>query len=150
MGQLRPGEDGTAPIPFWVAPAFLVLALGLLPWIAWLFLSLPDEATAAHWRFAWGGFDAGLALALAATALLVLRRSRLAQTAAATAGTMLVCDGWFDVLTSRRTVDVVVATVLALVAELPLAALCFWIATRRPENIPSATPQGQTKRGSVT
>lgn len=119
-------------MPLWVAPAFFVAALGLLPWIAWLFMSLPDEATAAHWRFAWGGFDLGLALALAATAALVLHRSHLAQAAAAATGTMLVCDSWFDVLTSRGTVDVAVAAVLAVVAELPLAVFCFWIATRTP------------------
>ena len=70
----------------------------------------------------------GLALALAATAFFILRRSPLTQTAAAVTGTMLVCDAWFDVLTSRGTVNVVAAAVLAVVAELPLALFCFWIA----------------------
>jgi hypothetical protein len=138
--RLRRLDGGARVVPFWVAPAFLVIAVGLLPWIAWLFWSLPDEATAAHWRLAWGGFDIGLALALASTAWLALRRSPLAQTAAAVTGTMLVCDAWFDVLTSRGTTDVVVSAVLAVVAELPLAVLCFWIARSVERVLEDARP----------
>jgi hypothetical protein len=120
-------RDPSRAVPLWVAPAFLVFAAGLLPWIAWLFTTLPDEATAAHWRLAWGGFDVGLASALGATGILIVRRSRLTQVAATVAATMLVCDAWFDVLTSRGTTNVVVAAVLAAVVELPLALFCFWI-----------------------
>ena len=127
----RPGvADPRTGVPHWVGSAFLVLAVGLLPWIAWLFVSLPDEATAAHWRLAWGGFDVGLAVALGTTAILIVRGSRLTEAAAGVTGAMLVCDAWFDVLTSHGTTDVTVAAVLAGVAELPLAACCFWIAVR--------------------
>jgi hypothetical protein len=138
--RLRLEHDDARVVPFWVAPAFLVVAIGLLPWIAWLFVSLPDEATAAHWRFAWGGFDVGLVVALAGTALLIVRRSPLTQTAAAVTGTMLVCDAWFDVLTSRGTTDVTMAAVLALVAELPLAVFCFWIARSVERVLEDARP----------
>ncbi len=140
VDRLRAADDGTRVVPVWVAPAFLVVAAGLLPWVAWLFASLPDEATAAHWRFAWGGFDVGLAAVLAMTAILILRRSALTQTVAAVAGAMLVCDAWFDVLTSRGTMDVVVATALALVAELPLAVFCFWIARSVERVLEDARP----------
>ncbi len=133
--------DGDARVPpLWVAPAFLVIATALLPWIVWLFWSLPDEATAAHWRLAWGGFDIGLASALAATAWLVIRRSSLTLLAAAVTGTMLVCDAWFDVLTSRGTTNVVIAAVLAVVAELPLAVFCFWIARSAERVLEDAPP----------
>jgi hypothetical protein len=128
LERLRRADDRTPAVPFWVGPAFLAVALLLLPWIGWLFISLPDQATAAHWRLAWGGFDVALAGALTATGLLILRRSPLTQTAAAVAGTMLVCDAWFDILTSHGAGEVTVAAVLAAVAEIPLAALCFWIA----------------------
>jgi hypothetical protein len=138
--RLRRLDGGTRVVPLWVAPAFLVIAVGLLPWIAWLFLSLPDEATAAHWRLAWGGFDIGLSVALASTAFLVFRRSPLAQTSAAVTGTMLVCDAWFDVLTSRGTTDVVIAAILAVVAELPLAVFCFWIARSVERVLEDARP----------
>jgi hypothetical protein len=114
-------------VPLWVAPAFLVLAAALLPWIGWLFTTLPDEATAAHWRLAWGGFDVGLACALGATGILIVRRSRLTQVAATVAATMLICDAWFDVLTSHGATNVTVAAVLAGAVELPLALFCVWI-----------------------
>jgi hypothetical protein len=127
----RPDAAGAGTgVPPWVGSAFLLLAVGLLPWIAWLFLSLPDEATAAHWRLAWGGFDVGLAAALATTAVLIVRRSTLTQAAAGVTAAMLACDAWFDVLTSRGTTDVVVASVLAGVVEVPLACGCVWIAVR--------------------
>jgi hypothetical protein len=140
LEQVTKNDDGTRVVPLWVAPAFLVVAIGLLPWIAWLFMSLPDEATAAHWRLAWGGFDVGLAGALATTGILIVRRSPLTQTAAAVAGTMLVCDAWFDVLTSRGTTQVAVAAVLAVAAELPLAVFCFWIARSVERVLEDARP----------
>ena len=132
--------DSAHPVPSWVAPAFFLIAIVLLPWIAWLFLSLPDEATAANWRFAWGGFDIGLACALIATATLIVRRSLLTQIAAAVTGTMLVCDAWFDVLTSHGTTNVAIAAVLAVAAELPLAAFCFWIAWSVQRVVEDALP----------
>ena len=138
--RLRRLDGGTRVVPLWVAPAFFALAVGLLPWIAWLFWSLPDEATAAHWRLAWGGFDLGLSLALASTAYFVFRRSPLAEVSAAITGTMLVCDAWFDVLTSRGTTNVVIASILAVVAELPLAVFCFWIARSFERVLEDARP----------
>ncbi len=138
--RLRRLDDGARVVPFWVAPAFFIVSVGLVPWIAWLFWSLPDEATAAHWRLAWGGFDIGLSIGLASTAVLVFRRSPLAEVSAAVTGTMLVCDAWFDVLTSRGTTQVVVAAVLAVVAELPLAVFCFWIARSVERVLEDAAP----------
>src|SRR2546426_5537771 len=58
-----------------------------------------------HWQLAWGGFDIGLGLALAATAVTVARRSPFAEVTAAVTGALLVCDAWFDVLTARATGD---------------------------------------------
>jgi ATPase subunit of ABC transporter with duplicated ATPase domains len=68
-------------------------------------------------------------LALAATAVAVARRSPFAEVTAAVTGTLLVCDAWFDVLTSRGMSDVVQAGLEAALVELPIAALCFWMAT---------------------
>ncbi len=42
---------------------------------------------------------------------------------------LLVCDAWFDVLTARHGGELVEATLEAGLVELPLAALCFWLAT---------------------
>jgi len=85
---------------------------------------------ADHWALAWGGFDLGLAAALAATAVAVLRRAWWTQVVASVAGTMLISDAWFDVLTARGRMTVTLAVVEALAAELPLALVCFWLALR--------------------
>jgi len=47
---------------------------------------------------------------------------------ASIAGTLLVCDAWFDVVTAEPGGELAWALVFALLAELPLAALCFWVA----------------------
>jgi hypothetical protein len=83
---------------------------------------------ANHWDFAWGGFDVALGLALASTAVLVVRRSPFAEVSTTITGTLLLCDAWFDILTSRGTSDITQAIIAALVIELPLGALCFWVA----------------------
>ena len=68
------------------------------------------------------------------------RRSPLAEVAAAITGTLLVCDAWFDVLTSRATSDIVQGVLLAALVELPLAALCFWMALNMAHAVEVARP----------
>jgi hypothetical protein len=131
---------GRSLVPPWVAPAFLVCALVLLPWTALLFITLPAHYVANHWQVAWSGFDVGLGLALASTAMLIGRRSPFAEVAATVTATLLVCDAWFDVLTSRGTSDVAQALVEALFVELPLAALCFWMARNFADAMEVARP----------
>ncbi len=55
-------------------------------------------------------------------------------------GTLLVCDAWFDILTSRGTSDIVQAILSALLVELPLAVLCFWIAMNVNRAVESLRP----------
>jgi hypothetical protein len=139
QAALRRG-NGRWLVPPWIAPAFLLCAIVLLPWTAVLFFTLPHHYVANHWGLAWGGFDIGLGLALASTAVSVARRSPFAEVTAAVTGTLLVCDAWFDVLTSRGTSDVVQAAVLAAFVELPIAALCFWMATNLAHAVEIARP----------
>ena len=49
---------------------------------------------------------------------------------AAATGTMLVVDAWFDVVLESHGNELGTAVVLAVVFELPAAAVCFWIAFR--------------------
>ena len=133
-------DDGTSLAPCWIAPAFLLCAVMLIPWTALLFLTLPRHYSANHWHVAWGGFDIALAVALTSTAVLTLRRSPLAEIAATVTGTLLVCDAWFDVLTSHGSGNVAQALAEALLLELPLAALCFWIARNFAHALESARP----------
>lgn len=134
------GGRGKWLIPPWIAPAFILCALVLTPWTAFLFFTLPRHYVANHWQMAWGGFDIGLGLALAATAVTVARRSPFAEVTAAVTGTLLVCDAWFDVLTARATSDIVQAALEAAFVELPLATLCFWMATNLARAVEVARP----------
>jgi hypothetical protein len=47
--------------------------------------------------------------------------------AAAVTGTMLLCDAWFDVITSSGGSEQIESILEACFAELPLAALCGYI-----------------------
>jgi hypothetical protein len=115
-------------VPRWIPRLFVVLALALAPWIAWLLLSLPRRAFVNHWEVAWAGFDVGLAVLLAGTGIALIRRSPLAQLLAAMAATLLLADAWFDTMTARGASGLTVAVVEALLCELPLALVCLWIA----------------------
>ena len=59
------------------------------------------------------------------------------------AGTLLVCDAWFDITTSRGTDERLQAIALAIVVELPLAAVCFWIARNIERVMADARPHLQ-------
>jgi len=95
---------------------------------------------ANHWQLAWGGFEVGLIVALVATAIAVARRSPFAEVTAAVTGTLLVCDAWFGVLTSRGSADAVQAALEAALLELPIAGLCFWMAMNLAHAVEIARP----------
>lgn len=83
-------------------PRLLALvALGLVLWTLWLTVSLPSRHVAQNYDVAWIGFDLALAAAFGATAWSGFRRPRWLAALAAATGTMLVCDAWFDVVTSN-------------------------------------------------
>jgi hypothetical protein len=136
-------------VPPWVAPALLGCAVVLIPWTALLFVTLPRHYVANHWAVAWGGFDIGLGVALASTAVMVARRSPFAEVTATITGTLLCCDAWFDVLTSRGVSDIAQAAASALLVELPLAVLCFWMARNLARAVEVARPFLQAAGFSV-
>ena len=96
-------------------------ALLLIPWIGYLAYSLPHRYVAHHWDATWVGFDILLFLPIASTAVLGTAPQLVMVTSFAT-GVLLVCDAWFDVMTSN-TGDRGWSVATALVIELPLAAL---------------------------
>ena len=110
----------------WAGPAFIVCSVVLIPWTIYLGLSLPDRQLSPHYNIAWVGFDVFLLVALGATGYFALRRSRYLALTAAAAATLLVVDAWFDIMTSPRR-EIPQAVVLALLVELPLAAVCGWL-----------------------
>jgi hypothetical protein len=103
----------------------------MLPWAFWLSSSQPATHHSAHWDVAWSGFDVGLAACFCGTAFAAHRRAiGWAGVFAAATGTLLLVDAWFDVVLESHGGERGTAVFLALVFELPAAAVCFWIAVR--------------------
>jgi hypothetical protein len=105
----------------------MLTAFGLGPWTLYLTYSLPSRHVTRHYDLAWVGFDIVLLLAFAATGWSALRPTKWLVPAAAVTGTMLLCDAWFDIVTSSGGSEQVEAILEACFAELPLAALCGYI-----------------------
>jgi hypothetical protein len=106
---------------------FAVVAIALVPWILYLTFTLPSRHVTSHYDLAWVGFDVGLTASFAATAWAAFRGSQWLAPLAAVTGTMLVCDAWFDIVTSHSGTEMWEAIAEAALAELPLAALCGYI-----------------------
>jgi hypothetical protein len=125
---LPPTRPQVRPVPGWVGPVFMVLALGTVPWTVHLAVMLPKHASTNNYRDAWVGFNIGLIGLLLLTAILGYRGSRYVEMATTATATALLIDAWFDVMTAPGTSDLVVALLTALLGELPMAALCLWTA----------------------
>jgi hypothetical protein len=109
---------------------FVVIGLGMLPWTIWLSASLKAHHETERWDLAWSGFDTGLAIAFLLTAFAAWRRSPWVGALSAATGTLLLTDAWFDIVLESHSDELRKAIYLAVFAELPIAALCFWIAYR--------------------
>jgi hypothetical protein len=112
----------------WLLLVLGAVAIGLFPWTAYLSATLPSEHVTHHWQVAWVGFDLFEAAALIGTVVALLRRSPLVSMVGAIAGTALICDAWFDLVTAEPGRELGWALLFAFAGELPLAAVCFWIA----------------------
>lgn len=111
-------------------PLFALLSVLLLPWIVFIAVALPSRQLSPNYDLAWAGFDVFLFVGLAATGFSAMRRSLWLPIAATATATMLIIDAWFDVLTSHNGRDLVFAIAFAVLVELPLSALCWFIAHR--------------------
>lgn len=110
----------------WTGPMFALFSVILLPWIVYLAVTLPSRQISSHYDVAWAGFDVILLVSLASTAYFALRRSRYLATAATATAVLLIVDAWFDVMTTPSN-QVLQSIVLAILIELPLAAVCLWL-----------------------
>ena len=113
-----------------IVDILFITCLGLIPWIVILGLTLPHRYYTRHWTLAWVGFDVALLCALSVTAWAGWRRRQVVIAAAVVTGTMLVVDAWFDVVTDSTTSDLILSIITAVIGELPLAALLFFVAFR--------------------
>jgi len=99
-------------------------AVILLPWIAYLAATLPPSVSARHWPLVWIGLDSAMAVGLAVTGVLALRRDRRVAFAAASTATVLFMDGWFDVCTAPSGQSLAFA-LLDLCVEIGEAVACL-------------------------
>jgi hypothetical protein len=123
--SLRP-----ATLRHWVIAVFAAVGIGLLPWTIWLSTSLPPHHETNRWDLAWSGLDTALAMLFLLTAFAAYKRSPWVGALAAALGTMLLVDAWFDVVLESHADELRFSILLAVFAELPMAAVCFWIAQR--------------------
>jgi hypothetical protein len=99
----------------------LICAVALVPWTVYLAITLPSHYVARNWVVTWVGFDILLLTMLVLTALAGWKRRQYVFPTAFASGVLLICDAWFDVMTSQRGSDLTQALLSALLIELPLA-----------------------------
>lgn len=129
-------------IPSWVAKVYAMLAVVLLPWTIYLGLSLPKHHLSSHWDVSWTGLDIGLVITLLATGFFAYIRSIWVVIAAASTGSLLLVDAWFDIMSEHDGAQFHQALILAFAFEIPLAVLSYYLATHalhhntRPSKLP--------------
>lgn len=120
-------SSGRVPATRWAVPLLALAAAGLVPWTIWLTFTLPSRHVTQDYDVAWVGFDVMLVVAFASTTWAAIRGSRWLAPWATATGTMLVCDAWFDVVTSSGGGERARALLEAAFVELPFAAVCAFI-----------------------
>jgi hypothetical protein len=138
------GASGTTapaqPKPHWhvsqprlaqlITTAFLLLAGALVPWTMYLGFSLPPKYNAGHWVLLWTGFDVALIAVLAFAGWAAWFRRQVVASTALVAGTLLLCDAWFDIIMSLGHGDEWVTLATGFGCEIPLAVFFFWLYRR--------------------
>lgn len=102
-----------------VAAAAAVL---LVPWVLYLAISLPRVHRVRDWDLLWVGFDGLEVLLLVTTFWLNRQRRALGILTAFATGVVLLCDVWFDLLTSAPG-ELWQAVLAAVLLEIPLAVV---------------------------
>jgi hypothetical protein len=95
-------------------------SIAMIPWLAYLSMTLPENYVAHNWPATWLGFDALLVGFMVATAVFGYLRRQVLLLAAFTSGVLLICDAWFDLMTAGPN-DIRLSVITALGIELPLA-----------------------------
>lgn len=128
----------------WLVRLTAVSAAVLVPWAAYLAVSLPASVSARHWPVTWAGLDVVMAAGLAATAWLAVRRDRRTVFPAVATAALLLADAWFDVCTAPAGGPLVMA-LADMSVEIAEAAGCLalTVVTWR------AFPRGAAPRGGA-
>jgi hypothetical protein len=111
-------------------------ALLLIPWVLYLAVSLPTVHQVRNWDVLWVGFDVIELALLAMTFWLSYQRRLVALLVGLATGVVLLCDAWFDILTSGPG-DLWQALLAAALIEIPLAVLLMSGAFRAIRIVPA-------------
>jgi hypothetical protein len=106
------------------------MAAILVPWTVFLGVSLPPKYDAGHWNILWTGFDVALIGVLGYAAWAAWFRRQVLATTAVVAGTLLLCDAWFDIVTSIGHPDQWITLLTGFGVEIPLAVFFLWLYRR--------------------
>lgn len=104
-----------------------VAAALLVPWTAYLAVTLPDRYVAKAWALTWSGFDVLLIVLLGLTAYFAWKRRMLVVLTSFATGALLLADVWFDVTTSDAD-DLHLSVASAILIEIPLAVFLMGMA----------------------
>jgi hypothetical protein len=97
----------------------IACSIGMIPWLVYLSMTLPENYVAHNWRATWIGFDMLLVAFMVATAFFGYLRRQVLLFSAFTSGVLLICDAWFDLMTAGPN-DIGLSVVTALFIEVPL------------------------------
>lgn len=114
----------------WVPRLYVGVATALIPWTAYLALTLPLHQVISHYRAVWVGYDIVLIVVLARIGWFASRRDPRFVLTATAGATLLVADAWFDVMTAATPAGRFGAILEAVLLELPGAVLCALLARR--------------------
>ena len=148
---------GTADEPPARVAAFLAIgAVAFVPLIILAALGAPSSHAAHHLGLMWTGLDVFELLGMALTGWCLWRRLPILAVAAALTGTLMLCDAWYDVVTTAGRAE---GTSVALAClEIPLAVLSFavartvvlgWPGRSRSAHRRAASPQAEEPHGGV-
>lgn len=89
-------------------------SVGLIAYLIYLAVSLPNSYHANHWDLAWVGFDVAMVAMLLLTSWAIWKKRQIAIPAALVAATFLFIDSWFDIVTSNPGWDLELSILLAI------------------------------------
>lgn len=113
-----------------IALVLIVASLTISGIIIFLSIDLPYTYRATNWNLAWAGFDVLLLLTILLTLWALFNHKQIAIIASSMAGTILVIDTWFDIITSQPGRDFYVALATGLLLEMPFALTLFWFSKK--------------------
>ncbi len=93
-------------------------------------LTLPPKYSARHWGVLWTGFDVALIAVMLLAAWAARYRRQILAVIIIVAATLLICDAWFDMVTSFGNRDDWLTLLTGFGGELPLGIYLYWLSHR--------------------